>query len=318
MSALWTDPRIKTLFSNKALENLDAMAVYSMGFNTRWRGDIVNKGSTVRVFSFPRPTINDYTVPSSALASQLISYQRLGPTYQELTIDQDKDWAIAEDQIQAMMADPDLFDELAKNGAWAFHDVIDRHLATVIHGGAGSVDGITGSGVGSAPIVGNGATDDITAYVLIERIRESFKDRSVPGVDLHIFVPNWLMTMIRVDPRFTGFGTTQNRQTANGEDIVKLAGITIHETINALDGAGTAFDTNGDANAQNRVLATWEGAATWAMMRDPQSMVHTIKAEDNILSRDNVMRAFALWGAKIFIADGALSQIVQKGEYEPS
>lgn len=315
--ALWTDPRIKTLFSEKVLENLDAAHVWSEGFNTNWEGEIKGKGSTVRIFSFPRPTPSAYNVPSTDLSAQIITYSRLSPTHQELVIDQDHGWAIAEDRVQDMMARPDLFAELAQNAAWSLVDLSDRHLATVLLAG-GVAAGLTGSGTGSAPIVGHGAGDDVTAYIVMERLRELLKNNSVPGAELHLFVPTWFMTMLRADLRFTGFGTVESRKTARGEDIIMLAGITIHETINALDGAGTAFSTVPDVNGQNTIICNWKGAATWARLVDPKSMTDTIPAENNVLSHDNLMRSRYIWGAKATISEGILSQVVERGEYEPS
>ncbi|MGD9885855.1 MAG: hypothetical protein AB7U95_37745 [Reyranella sp.] len=315
--SLWTDPRIRTLFSNKLLENLRAAHVWETGFNRNYLGEIKGKGSTVKIFSFGTdPTINSYTVPSSALSSQLITYQRIKPTGQELTIDQDKDWAIAEDEIEEMLTNPDSFDALAQNAGWAATDIIDRHLATVINASATSA-GITGSGTNSAPIVGHGASDDATAYGIVERMLEAMKNNSVPGMDIHIYFPNWFMTMLRLDLRMSGFNTDNARKTARGEEIHELAGFTLHETINSLDGAGTAFKTQPDSNSQNRIYAVWRGAATYAPFMEPGSMTNIIPAEQNVLSHDNLMRSRFLWGAKVTDARGVLYQVVQRGSYEP-
>lgn len=318
MAVLWTDPRIKTLFSNKVLENLDASHVWSNAFNKNYEGEIRGKGSALRIFSFPRPTPASYNVPAGALSSVLISYERLAPTYQELVIDQDKSWAIAEDRVQDMLASPDLFDQLASNAAWELTDLSDRHLAVVLRDAASQTAAITGNGTNSVPIIGHGVTDDMTAYVLMERLMELLKNNSVPSTGLHLFVPTWFMTMLRTDLRFSGFGTDKNRQTARGEAIVELAGITIHETINALDGAGTSFRTTPDSNSQHMLILAWEGASTWAELRDPEGMVDTIPASQNVLSHDNLMRARYLWGAKCLIGAGVISNVVQRGSYEAS
>lgn len=316
MPALFTDPRIRTLFSSVVLENLDAAHVYTNGFNQNYAGELRGKGSTLRIFSFPRPTINDYTAPTADLSGVNITYERLSPSSQELTIDQDSDWAIAEERVQDMLANPKAFAELAKNAAWAMADKVDRHLAATLQNGSGNSDPISGNGTTSAPIVGNGASDDITAYGLTEQLVEQMKVKNIPGSDLHLFVPMWFMTMIRTDLRFTGFGTPDSRRTARGEQIVELAGVTIHETINSLAGNGTSFSTGVDGSSQNRLLMTWRGAATYVPYIDPEGMVDTISAASNPLSHDNLMRARALWGAKVTIADGVITQLIQKGSYE--
>jgi hypothetical protein len=215
-----------------------------------------------------------------------------------------------------MLTNPDAFDELAKNAGWAGADIIDRDLARRINAAASSA-GLTGKGTNSAPIVGHGVSDDVTAYGVMERLREGLKTNRVPDTDLHLFCPSWFMTMLRVDLRFSGFGTAQSRSTARGEAIVELAGITIHETINSLDGAGTTFKTNPDSNSQNRIYAVWRGACTYVPFMEPESMTDVIPASQNVLSHDNLMRARFLWGAKVLQPQAVLYQVVQRGKYEP-
>jgi hypothetical protein len=316
MSALWTDPRVRTLFSNKVLENLRAAHVWQLGYNQNYLGEIKGKGSTVKVFSFGDPTINDYDVASADLSSPLITYQRLSAVGQEITVDMDKDWAIAEDRVQDALASPDAFNELARNAGWAGADIIDRDLARRINASATSA-GITGTGTAGAPVVGHGAGDDVTAYGIMERLMEVLKNNRVPATDLHLFVPSWYMTMLRLDLRFSGFGTSESRTTARGEQIVMLAGITIHETINAFNGAGTAFFTTVDANSQSRIHAVWRGAATYVPFMPPGSMTDMIPAAQNVLSHDNLLRSRFLWGGKVMLPDGVLFQLVQRGSYEP-
>src|SRR5690606_19370759 len=117
--------------------------------------------------------------------------------------------------------------------------------------------------------------------------------------------------------RMTGFGTSESRKTARGESIVELAGITIHETINSLDGAGTAFKTAPDSNSQNRIHAVWRGAATFAPYINVDEMTDMIPAANNPLSRYNLLRSRFLWGAKVTQPQGVLYQVVQRGSYEP-
>lgn len=316
MSALWTDPRVRTLFSNLVIENLRAAHVWQEAFNGNYTGEVKGKGSTVKAFSFPDPTINDYDVPSADLSSQLITYQRLSPVGQEITVDMDKDWAIAEDQVQEMLTSPDSFAELAKNAGWAGADIIDRDLARRVNASATDV-GVTGSGTSSAPIVGHGVTDDNTAYGIIEKMREALKDNRVPGSELHFFCPDWFMTLLRLDLRFSGYNTDGARRTARGEIIVELAGMTIHETINSLDGAGTAFQTGVDANSQNRVYGVWRGGCTYVPFIDAEAMTDMIPAAQNPLSHDHLLRSRFLWGAKVLQTDGVVYQLVERGSYEP-
>lgn len=317
MTVSWDDPRVRTLFSNKVVETLRPAHVWTEAFNQDYLGEVKGKGSTVIAFSFPDPTMNDYDVPTGDLDLSALSgtYQRLGAVSQEITVDMDKDWRIADDRVMDSLTDPKTFDALAKNAAFGAADLIDRDLARRLNASASSL-GQTGTGTNSVPIVGHGVSDDMTAYTMIEIGQEGLKDNRVPAMDLHVFVPDWFMTMLRVDLRFSGFGTDMNRATARGEKIVELAGITIHETINALDGAGTAFKTKGDSNSQNRIIFAWEGASTYVPFIEPGSMTDYIAAGSNPLSHDNLLRSRFLWGAKVLQPDGVLYQTVQKGSYE--
>lgn len=313
MALNWTDPRVKTLYSNKVLENLNAAHVYAMGYNGNYTGDIVGKGSVVRIFSFPRPEVNDYNVPEGDLNSVEITYQRHQATAQELVIDQAKVVPLATDRLQEMLVNPKTFDAMARDRAWVLSDIEDRDLAITLHNEAGTVDPIEGAA--PVPIIGFGGGDDLTAFVLMERLEEELKNNDVPTDQLHLFCPHWFYTMIATDQRFSSFGTDINRRTARGNRVAQLANITIHETTNSLDGAGTGFSTRPDANEQNRVIACWEGAATFAPWN--AIPVDFIPAAQNVLSGDDLLRQWRVWGRKVTIARGVITQIIQRGEYEP-
>jgi hypothetical protein len=150
----------------------------------------------------------------------------------------------------------------------------------------------------------------------MERLREALKNNRIPDNELHLFGPSWFMTMLRLDLRMTGFGTTASRATARGETITELAGITLHETINSLDGAGTAFKTTVDSSSQSRIYAVWRGAATFVPYINVNDMTDMIPASQNVLSHDNLLRSRFLWGAKVTQPDGVLYQVVQRGDYE--
>lgn len=311
MALNWTDPRVKTVYSGKVLENLNAAHVWAMGYNRNYVGDIVGKGSTVRIFSFPRPQVTDYDVPTGDLNSVQITYQRHQATAQELLIDQAKLVALATDRLQEMLASPKTFDAMAEDRAWVLADEEDRDLAITAHNGAGVVDPL---GNAAANIVGFGS-GEVTAFVVMERLEEELKNNAVPTDKLHLFVPNWFYTMIAVDPRFSSFGTDINRRTARGERVAKLANITVHETNNSINGAGTGFSTGPDGSSQNRIVLMWEGAATFAPW--DAIPVDFIPASDNVLSGDDLLRAWRHWGRKVTIARGIITQIVQRGDYEP-
>lgn len=317
MSALWTDPRVRSLFSKKVLENMYANDNWSLGFNQDYTGELKGKGSTVEVFSFPDPTVSDYNVPSGALSSVLLSYERLSATKVPLSIDHDAEWSIAEDRTQGALASPKAFEALARNGAKVMRLQRDRELAMTLQNGAGTSDPITGSGVSSAPIVGHGATDDISAYVMLERLMERVKLFAEEEEELHVFMPTWFMTMLRVDVRFSGFGTMESRRNMKGEQILTGAGFMLHETLNSLNGAGTGFSSGPDGSAQNRIIVNAKSAASYVPYINEDEMTDMIPAAMNVLSHDNLLRSRHIWGSGVMRAQGVLTQLVQRGSYEP-
>lgn len=291
------NPAVRTLYSAQLLASMDPAHVWAEGCNTNYEGEIKGKGDVLRILTVPRPTVSSYTVGAT------ITYERLRPAAQELHIDQDTHWAIAEDELERILSNPDTMQQMAREGAWALVDGSDLYLAKTMAAAAATTV--------TAAAIGNGASD-LNAYDAMEQILEKLKEMSVPQNDLHIFIPIWFMTMLRTDARFTGFGTEPNRRTARGERIYEAAGLTIHETLNALDAVGTAADADGPTNT---IVACWKGATTWGRHIPEDGLVQFIKSEDNVVNFDNRMRARYVYGASVVYPDAVVKQVVTKGTY---
>lgn len=276
------NPAVQTLFAARVLENLDPSHVWAEACNTNYEGEIKSKGDVLKIFSVGRPTASDYTVGGT------LTYERIRPTNQVLTIDQDVSWQIAEDNLEAMLSKIDTFKELADNGAWSLVDGSDQFLAFKM--AANAAVSLT------AAQVGNGASDD-KAYDVIENLRTGIKESSgiVPN-DLHIFVPFWFMNKLVLDNRLTGFGTEGSRKTMRGERILELGGMTIHETANALDSAGTAVDIDGPTNT---IVAAAKRATTWGRHIPEEGMVQFLDSNINPDNFDKRMRARYVYGATV-------------------
>lgn len=305
----YVNPAIPNLLSKSVLANLDHAHVWTEGYNTNYEGQIKGKGDSLRILSYDRPEVSDYQVGPGNLTGPEIEYQRIRPTPQYLVIDQDKHWAIAEDGLERMLSSVNGFRELRNNATWSLVDQSDRFLALKLAAEAGVVNPL-----GQTITAGYGSGES-SPYVVLERIANELRLSAVKKEGLHIFVPTWFMTMLRVDPRFSSFGTSQNRSTARGESIVEMAGITIHETLNALDDSGEDFSAV-DGGSGNTIVANWQGAATWGRHIPPEGMVQAINASQNVYSFDHVLRARYVFGATVTIPKAVVTQVVEEGDFE--
>lgn len=274
------NPAIATIISAKILENLNPSHVYADGCNKDYEGELKNKGDTLRITSFGRPTPADYTIGST------LTYERIRPAVTSFAVDQDSAWAIAEDEAERKLASAKAIDQLGRDGAWAFIDGSDQFLAFKMAADAA----ITTTGTQ----VGNGAGDD-KAYDVIEQMLLDIKNTAgVQESDMHAFVPFWFMRAIRLDQRLTGFGTPDSRKTMRGEAVRELANVTIHETFNALNSAGTGVDTDGPVNT---IIVCARRAVTWAELVPPEGLVQVIPSEHNRDNYDVLMRGRYIYGA---------------------
>ncbi len=291
------NPAVQTLYSAQVLANLDPAHVWADACNTNYEGEVKGQGDVLKIFTVGRPTPASYTVGTTT-----ITYERIRPADQVLKIDQDTHWAIAEDYLEAMLSKIDTLNELAKEGAWALVDGSDVFLAKAMAAAAGTTH--------TSSQIGNGASD-LKAYDLMEQMAEDVKNASATTpMDLHFFCPFWFMTFLRTDVRFSGFGTDASRRTARGERIVELAGLTIHETANALDSAGTGVDVDGPINT---VICCSKRATTWGRHIPEEGMVQFLDSNINPDNFDKRMRARYVYGATVVYPQLIVKCVVTKG-----
>ncbi|OGT54342.1 MAG: hypothetical protein A3E01_15365 [Gammaproteobacteria bacterium RIFCSPHIGHO2_12_FULL_63_22] len=289
-------PAVVTLFSAKVLKNLDPSHVWTEGCNTNYEGEIKGKGDVLKIFSVPRPTPANYVVGTN------MTYERLRPSAITLTIDQDKAWAIQEDDLERQLSRVKSFDELAINGAWALADLAEVFLSELM----ASQAAITYT----SQIVGNGAGNK-SAYDLIVEIVTAIKETAkVAPMGMHAFIPFWFYAKLLLDQRFTGSNTAAARLTLRGERIGVLENVTIHETSNALDSAGTGQDTDGPVNT---IIVCSDKATTWGRHIPEEGMVQYLDNKTNHDGYDNRMRARYVFGGTVVYPQLIAKCVVTKG-----
>lgn len=289
------NPAIRELFSAQVLANLNKSFHFKQATNGNYSGEIAGKGSVLRILSVPRPTRTSTTVGS-------LTYERWRPTAQSLVIDQDVNWAIEEDALEAKIQSIPLMEELARNGAYQLNDGVDQFLSLMFARDAAIIL--------PAAQVGNGAADD-KAYDQIVKIVTQMNIYFVPEEGRHIFVPFWFMQQLRLDPRFTGFGTSPSRQTIRGQVVDMVEGAMVHTTANCPGSTDTAIMGQTDTSAT--IIGAWEGATCYAEHIPPEGLVQIFPSAQNPNNFDELMRARHVFGAAVVHPDGIVKQLVTQG-----
>jgi hypothetical protein len=157
--------------------------------NTAYTGEILGKGSTVKIVSVNDITLVDYTPGQTVLSPENVSDAAL-----MLTVDQAKAFAFQVDDTAAAMGAGDYLNAAATRAGQQFAETIDSYLAGVISAGAGvTIGGTTGVALASPA----------DAYKLMIDIRTKLAGF---GQDWSVIVPSSVYGLLLQDPRFVGTG----------------------------------------------------------------------------------------------------------------
>lgn len=286
---------VMELFSANVLANYQKSLHFKDATNRNYEGEIKGKGSVLRILSLPRPTRNSTTIGT-------VTYERLRPAAQNFTIDQDVYWAIQEDELEAQLSSIPLMQDFSKEGAYVLADGVDQFLALLMARVAAT--SLTGTQVG------NGALDD-RAYDVIVRLGEQLDTYLVPKDERHVFVPFWFMTMLRLDARMTGYGTSDSRKVIRGEVVDKVEGFMVHPVSSVPGATDTAIATQTATSAT--IIAAQGGGITYAEHIPPEGLIQSFSSAQNPSSFDNLMRARNVFGAAGVHPEAITKIVVTKG-----
>jgi len=119
---------IPEYWSAKALDILQKNLVFGNLANKEYEGTIAGSGDTVRINEIGDITINDYTKNSTTA----ISVQRLTDAQQVMTIDQQKYFAFAVDDVDKVQSNVGLMETAMNRAGYNLRDTIDTNLATYL------------------------------------------------------------------------------------------------------------------------------------------------------------------------------------------
>lgn len=208
-------------WSARVLETLKDAHVYAALLNRDYEGEIRAAGDSVRIKSVGRPAVSSYTPYSTTITTE----QPLGSD-QVLVVDQQKYWSVAIDDIDKRQMDIDMLNKLTAEGAWAFAEVVDTDLATILKDGVATANQLT-----AVTNAGTGVTDT-EAYKILVDLRTRSNKANMPKEGRWVVVPPEFEALLLQDPRFVSFGTGDNKSALVNGAIGRAAGFDIHVSNN--------------------------------------------------------------------------------------
>lgn len=220
---------IPTVWAGQILRALDTLLVYANPaiINTDYEGEISAAGDSVRITTLGDVTVSDYTRDTDISAPQALTDAQL-----TLVIDQQKYFNFAVDDIDQRQANPGLREEAARRAAYGLRKAMDSFVAGLY------TDIDTGNFVGTegSPTTGFSATNTLAVDKLVA-LGVLLDVSDTPEDGRFAVIPPWFAAYVVKDPRFSSYGTAQNRAVierglpagANGV-IGEAAGFTLYKS----------------------------------------------------------------------------------------
>lgn len=268
---------------------------YANCFNRKYEGEIKRQGASVRITTVADVSIGNYSRNTD------ISLQTLTTADQNLIIDQAKSYGFFWDKLdQTQTATKGIMQEAISRAAYNMRDLMDQYLADLLDDGVSTnPDNI----LPDATSVGSGAGDDDPFKILV-RLAQVLEQNNVPEEGRWCVVPPWYAAELKIDPRRSSFGTSENiSQYGQG-----LLGV---ETVSGLRVwvSNNVPTTNADPETgQFSVIAGYMDAGTFAeQLVDFEVKTNPYRFGDNCLGMNayggKVTRPYGL--AKVLATQAA-------------
>lgn len=222
---------------------------YANVFNTKYQGEIRQKGASVRITTVADVPITDYARNTD------ISLNTLSTTDQTLVVDQAKAYGFFWDDLdQTQTATKGLMAEAASRAAYNMSNLIDQFLATTLDNAVATANLLP-----DATAVGTGAGDDDPFKILVF-LAQVLEQNFVPEEGRWAVIPPWYAAELKIDPRRSSFGTPENIS-MYGQGLLGI------DTVSGLRVwvSNNVPTTNADPQTgQFSVIAGYMDAATYA------------------------------------------------------
>lgn len=246
----------------------------------KYSGEILGKGSTVKVINLRDVTIGDYDPGNTVIdPEQIVDDAVL------LQVDQAKYVAVGIDDVIAQAGAGGYLDAIGQRAGAQMAETVDLHVAETMFSGAGVFGDELGTEAAPADITSPGS-----AYEYIVNVRTALKDTKT---DYTIVVPSAFYGQLLKDQRFVGAGTS-GAVLLNGE-VGQAAGIRVVES-NVLPAT-----TGGDY----RIVATSDREAVAAVMAINKTEVYRPQN-----SFSDAFKSLAVYGSKVIRPNAVAAGVV--------
>lgn len=243
---VYTTRVIPTIFSGLLVEKFYAASVLAAIANTRYEGEIRQKGDTVKIRTVPTITINDY---ETGMDLNTI-VQRPSSDVVELTIDKGKVFNMVLDDVDSVQSDLDLLDIWAEAAAESMKVAVDAQVLTSLSSTtdlnssnygvtAGAISGSINLGTGGLPRTV--VSTDVVRFIL--DCGQVLDEQNIPETGRWMVVPAWMNTLIKdsdlKNASLAGDGTSILR---NGR-LGMIDRFTLYLSNNLPDVGGSAGET---------------------------------------------------------------------------
>lgn len=255
---------ISTVWAPAVLEALQSSLAYGQLFNSDYEG-IVTSGATVKITAITDVTINDHTRDTA------ITWEALTDSTQDLSIDQQKYWAIMLDDADRVQSSAELMGAATRNAVYQLRDTVDTYLATVLANGTITAD----LGTSVTPLEINSSNIGLTLRLIARRM----DDAKVPRNGRYIVLPPFAVEDL-VAANLTE--STDNATVLASGLVGRYAGLDIIMSHNVPNDAGAKYE----------IYAASRISQTMAMQieRVEQMRLETYMADG--------VRGLAVYGAK--------------------
>ena len=196
---------IPQVWAANILRALNTLLVYGNPaiINTDYDGDIAAQGDTVRITTLGDVTVKDYSRDADIEAPEALTDAQL-----TLTIDQQKYFNFAVDDIDKRQAIPGLMDEAGLRAAYGLRKSTDSFISSHY------TDIDAGNFLGSDGTPEKIKTKGVeSAYNTIIDLGVLLDATDTPEDSRFVVVPPWYVGYLEKDLRFIGYGTPANRAT---------------------------------------------------------------------------------------------------------
>lgn len=261
-----TAATIPTNVSSLLLESLKTNLVFAKLFNQNYMGDVV-PGATVKIPSIEAVSVRAYTKYTDTTADNA------GDTSIDLVIDKQNYFSILLDDIDKVLAKPEILGAYVKDAAYQLQKAIDGDLAACLVEGATLTSGL---GTSSVPIEVNSA--NIGAQLIL--MARMMDDANVPRAGRAVVLPPVFVEKLVIAN--IAKSTDNSQAIANGA-VTRFAGFDVFISTAVVNTTGTKY----------RIIAGHPDNATYAAgLNAVETLRHPTLFADNL-------RGLEIHGSKI-------------------